>query len=136
VLRRTATSESAKSQNPRDLETICLKSLEKEPNNRYQSARALADELGRFERNEPILARPISSPERIWRWSRRKPALAAVAFLLLLVSATGLAGILWQSHRADQNARMLAGMPRKRAKALPKPGKRNSSLERASMPRT
>jgi eukaryotic-like serine/threonine-protein kinase len=77
---------------PRDLETLCLKCLEKEPARRYQTAEELADELRRFLSGEPILARPLSRPEKLWCWCRRKPALAgslSAAALLFLVVAIG-----------------------------------------------
>jgi WD40 repeat protein len=77
---------------PRDLETICLKCLEKEPARRYLSAQELAEDLARFLAGEPIQARPITWFAQAWRWCVRKPALAALGLTtlgLLLVLAVG-----------------------------------------------
>jgi WD40 repeat protein len=75
----------------RDLETICLKCLEKDPQRRYASAAAVAEDLDRWQRGEPILARPIRWPGRVRRWCRRKPALAGVTFLAVLSTFGALA---------------------------------------------
>ncbi len=81
---------------PRDVETIALKCLQKEPGKRYDSASSLAEDLRRFLGGEPIVARPVPSWERAWRWCRRHPAPAALTAAVVLVTALGLAGILWQ----------------------------------------
>ena len=75
----------------RDLDTICLKCLEKDPENRFQSAQELAWEIRRYLNSEPILSRPISSMEKVVRWAKHKPVEAALS-LLLLMSVIVLAG--------------------------------------------
>ncbi len=84
---------------PRDLETICLKCLEKQPERRFHSARELAEELGRFLRHEPIAARRATFARRAWSWFLRHPwAISGLATLVIL-GLTSLAYGLWQQNR-------------------------------------
>jgi tetratricopeptide (TPR) repeat protein len=88
----------------RDLETICLKCLEKEPASRYPSADALAQDLEHWLAGRPIQARPASLPEKLWRWCRREPALASLLTLLVGVGLVSFVAITWQWRQARQNA--------------------------------
>jgi WD40 repeat protein len=79
----------------RDLETVCLKCLEKDPARRYPSAEALADDLERWLHGRPITARPVNWRERLTKWARRRPAVAAAALLGLLLGIAVLVAGLW-----------------------------------------
>ena len=91
----------------RDLETVCLKCLNKDPHRRYRSAEALADDLEHWLAGEPITARPVGQAERLWQWCRRKPALATL--WLGLIAAILIGGMISTAQwlRAQQGAKTL-----------------------------
>ena len=87
---------------PRDLETICLKCLQKEPHRRYPTARELADDLRRFLADEPIRARPIPFWERGIKWARRRPAVASLSALAAALFAVLVGSGLWYAQLVRQ----------------------------------
>src|SRR5262249_47315165 len=111
-----AAPSQLQSKTPRDLETICLKCLHKEPLSRYKSAADLADDLHRFLAAEPVRARPVGPLERGWKWAKRRPALAAMTAVCALVITVSFALITRQWLEATR-ARDLARTEGERAAA-------------------
>ncbi|HSD15902.1 MAG TPA: serine/threonine-protein kinase [Thermomonas sp.] len=89
---------------PADLEAICLKCLARHPQQRYLSARALADDLGRYLEGRAVSVRPLSAVQRAGRWARREPHLAAATALTLLALLAGVLATSLQAHRAERSA--------------------------------
>jgi WD40 repeat protein len=89
---------------PRDLDTICQRSLEKDPNRRYASAAALADDLQAWLDGRPIAARRVGAVERAWKWARRRPAVAFLIATVIVVTITGFAAVSREWRLADARA--------------------------------
>ncbi len=89
---------------PKDLETICLKCLQKEPHRRYGTAGEMADDLRRFFDGRPVLARPIARATRAWRWAKRNPWVASLATLSVALLLTGTAVSSYFAYEAEQRA--------------------------------
>ena len=90
---------------PIDLETVCLKCLSKEPARRYASALEFADDLKRFLTGVPVIARPLSRPQRLWRWCHRNPTIAAMGVALLVLLIAGTAVSSYYAVAASKRAR-------------------------------
>ncbi len=91
---------------PRNLETICLKCLEKEPHKRYGTTQLLAEDLGLFLEGRPVKARPVSQATKAWSWAKRNPWVAATLFLIILTGVGGFYSAIEQARLrtvADQN---------------------------------
>jgi hypothetical protein len=104
TLLRVLNEEPAPPPGPRDLVTICLKCLRKEPGRRYASADALAEDLRRWSASEPITARPVGAAERLWLWARRRPGVAALVALVAVSLVGGTAGSVAFAVRSARNA--------------------------------
>src|SRR5262249_2448060 len=94
---------------PLDLETICLKCLEKDPRRRYTWAQALADDLHCWLDSRPIAARRVGPAERAWLWCKRKPAVAALTTAVVLAAVGGTTGILVVQAKANAELRSANG---------------------------
>ncbi len=91
---------------PRDLQTICLKAMAKETSRRFHTAGALADDVRRWLKGEPIKARPVGRVEKVWRWCKRKPVPAGLsaALLVVLLSSTATVTALWLQASSARDA--------------------------------
>ena len=82
---------------PLDVETICLKCLQKEPARRYLTAGELADDLQRYLHHEPILARPVSTLERVWKWGKRRPMVVALLGVIMAAVVSMVLFVIWHN---------------------------------------
>jgi hypothetical protein len=121
----------------RDLETICRKCLEKDPQRRYNSAAGLADDLERFLGHEPIRARPSTTGERIVKWARRHPGIATLSTALAVTFVVSFIAVvaLWR-HAEHETDRVREAAKREAVALLGSEAAKESFLEQARAYRT
>src|SRR5204863_1818726 len=102
---------------PRDLETVVLKAIARDPAHRYQTPTEMAEDLKRFVEDRPVRARRASEAEKLWRWCRRNPLPASLLAGIVLVFLAGFVGVFWQ-WRVAETARADEKSQRGRADAL------------------
>ncbi|HEY7314490.1 MAG TPA: WD40 repeat domain-containing serine/threonine-protein kinase [Gemmataceae bacterium] len=117
---------------PRDLETICLQCLQKDPARRYRSADALADDLERYLRGEPIQARRTGRAERVVKWARRRPAVAGLALAVIALLGVVIALLASRLHRAEAGLTE-AGEREKELKEVAEERSRAAKLVKATL---
>ncbi len=115
---------------PRDLETICLKALEKAPAARYATAAELADDLAHWQGGRPIRARVVGPVGRAARWARRNPAVAGLSTLVVMVAVAGFSGVVWKWRESQASA---AAADRAAAEARTVAGKEREASYRANL---
>ena len=120
---------------PRDLETIVLKAIEKDPKARYPSAEAMAEDLRRFLADEPIRARQVSAAERYWRWARRNPVIAILGGVLTAVLVLVTIGSLLAAGRFARLAEDDAAIVERSAEEASSPGEAESLPDEADQAR-
>jgi hypothetical protein len=110
---------------PRDLETIVLKAMAKEPERRYVSAEELAEDLRRYLKSEPIQARPVGVVERTLKWVRRRPAVAGLVAIAMMMMLSAIAGGLWYAE--EQRERVKEAQEKSRELAVQKAAEKENS---------
>ena len=117
---RNRDPQSPRRLNPKlhpDLETVCLKCLQKQPRHRYESAESLADDLRRFLDGEPVIARPISVWEQLWRKAKRRPAVSSLAVVLVVTVTVGVWVLAGLSRQASESQELVEATQKDLAQA-------------------